>query len=237
VYLSVLAFAQFEAKRLVKPLEAVIVSACVVLFYTYSMVHTFMLDYLGHWQAVATLSFFFCLNCAFLLGQKRIFTAVMVLFTVVAGMTVNPLSRGVSPIYNKVIAQKVMDIANAHPGEKWATANSIVTGNFLVALGVKSLNSLQYYPDTQMWKTLDPSNKYEQTYNRYAHMQLDVVQTDTVFELKQQDYVILHITPENLRRTGVHYLLSTGKISFDSPLFEEIDKVDADNMYIYKVKT
>jgi hypothetical protein len=195
-----------------------------------------MFAYLNPLGAGLTLFFFFMLNCFFLLGKKRLFSFCVILFIVVAGLTVNPLSRGVGPLYNKVIARKTLAIEKAYPRQKWAAVNSPVLGNFLIALGVKSLNSVQYYPDMKIWKILDPEGKYEHVYNRFGHVWVQVVAGETRFEIKEKDVFILYITPEDLRKVGVRYLLSNGALPVQSQILKEIDRVDADNLYIYEVK-
>jgi len=101
---------------------------------------------------------------------------------------------------------------------------------------MKSLNSVQYYPDLKVWKILDPEGKYERTYNRYAHVWVQVAAGETRFEFKQNDVFILYITPEDLRKVGVRYVLSNGPLPAQSEIMKEIDRVDADNLYIYEIK-
>ena len=236
VYLSIWMFSVLAYHKPLKLSEVFVISLFSELFYVYSLKHTFMFEYLTPLKAALTLVIFFMGNCFFLLGKKRLFSFFVLLFIVVAGVTVNPLSRGVGPIYNKVIAQKTLEINSAHPGQQWAAVNSPVLGNFLIALGVKSLNSVQYYPDLKAWKVLDPDGKYEQSYNRYAHVWVQVVTGETHFEVKQDDAFILYITPEDLRKVGVRYVLSNGVLPVQSTIMKEIDKVEGDNLYIYEVK-
>ncbi len=236
VYPSIWMFSLLAEHKPLKLSEVFVISLFSELLYVYSLKHTFMFEYLGPLNAALTLVIFFMGNCFFLLGKKRLFSLFVLLFVVVAGVTVNPLSRGVGPIYNKVIARKTLEINSAHPGQKWAAVNSPVLGNFLIALGVKSLNSVQYYPDLKAWKILDPGGKYEQSYNRYAHVWVQVATGETHFEVKQDDAFILYITPEDLRKVGVRYVLSNGVLPVQSPIMKEIDKVEGDNLYIYEVQ-
>jgi hypothetical protein len=216
--------------------EALITSLFVVLLYIYSLKHTFMLDYLKPTGAAPTLIFFFVLNCLFLLGRKRLFAVSMILFIVFAGMTVNPLARGVDPIYNKVIGQKILEIARRDTNQKWIGVNSLVLGNYMVALGIKTFNSVHYYPDLNAWRALDPEGRYKDVYNRYAHVVVQLTDEDTYFKLEQGDLFTVFINAGDLRKTGSSYLLSNGRITGHTQSLREVDRVGGDNLYIYEIK-
>ncbi|MCC6346098.1 MAG: hypothetical protein IT388_02800, partial [Nitrospirales bacterium] len=228
LYLSIWMFSLISKHKPVRLFEACIISLFITLFYLYSLKHTPMLGYLPSRYALLTLAFFFLLNCSFLLGRARIFGLLLTLFIVISGMTVNPLSRGTGPLYHKVITQKVLAIEKANPRCTWAVVNSSVMGSYLIALGVKSLNSVHYYPDMKLWKSLDPAGKYVQAYNRYAHISLRIAEKDIRFEVLQPDLFTVFISPEDLRRVGVRYVLSLGRIPVESAILKEIDRVEGD---------
>jgi hypothetical protein len=235
IYLSIWTFSLLSSHKPIKISKAIVVSLFISVLYFYSMKHTPMFDYMKSGNTFLTILFFFILNCFFLLGNKRIFGILMVLFIIVAGMTINPLSRGTGAIYNKVIAQKVLEIEHKNPGQKWAGVNSIVLGNYLVALGLKSMNSVHYYPDLNMWRLLDPEGRYAHVYNRYAHVQIQLADKTTHFELNQPDLFTVFIKPEYLIRRGVRYVVSNGKIPFENTRIKEIDRVEGDDLYIYEL--
>lgn len=238
VYLSIWLFSFLAEHKPLTLVKAFGISLFTMLLYSYSLNHTFMSGYLTPVYMTLTLVFFFMGNCFFLLGKKRLFALFIIFFIVVAGLTVNPISKGVGPIYNKVISQKILQIDRAHPGQQWAAANSAALGNLVVALGVKSMNSSQFYPDMNRWRILDPLGKYANCYNRYATVCVQVVETGTHFEFNRKivDLFTLYITPEDLKRVGVKYILSNGCLAIQSPILKEIDKVESDNLYIYEVQ-
>lgn len=236
VYLSIWMFSLLVGSKTVRLSEALITSLFVVLLYIHSLKHTFMLDYLKPTGAAPTLIFFFVLNCLFLLGRKRLFAVSMILFIVFAGMTVNPLARGVDPIYNKVIGQKILEIARRDTNQKWIGVNSLVLGNYMVALGIKTFNSVHYYPDLNAWRALDPEGRYKDVYNRYAHVMVQLTDEDTYFKLEQGDVFTVFINGGDLRKTDSRYLVSNGRITGHTQFLREVDRVGGDNLYIYEIK-
>src|SRR3972149_6485713 len=108
-------------------------------------------------------------------------------------MTVNPLARGVGSIYNKASGQKVFEIARRDTNQKWIAVNSGALGNYMVALGIKTFNSVHYYPDLNAWKALDPEGRYKDVYNRYANVMVQLTDKDTYFKLEQGDLFTVFI--------------------------------------------
>ena len=86
--------------------------------------------------------------------------------------------------------------------------DSLVAGDFLLANGVNVINSTHYYPDLKLWSKLDREGKYEDIYNRYAHIIIDITEEDTNFELNQEDVVKVNVNINELSKLDVRYILS-----------------------------
>jgi len=87
-----------------------------------------------------------------------------------------------------------------------------------------------------MWKTLDPEGKYEKVYNRYGQVVCIITNNQTQFELMQADIVKVLLNEDDLTKTGVKYILSSGLIKDSNHGFILRDKVERDNLYIYEVR-
>jgi hypothetical protein len=174
------------------------------------------------------------LNFSFVQGIKPLFISLLIIFICVGGLTVNPVSRGIGSIYNKTVSQKILEIKKKSPEQKWMAVNTNYLGNLLVALGVKTFNSMHYYPDLKMWKLLDTENKYDQIYNRNANVEVQFTEEKTHFKLPYPNNFILYLNKVDLKKVGVKYLLSNGQIK-DNLFLKEIDRVYKDNIYLYEV--
>jgi len=235
LYMSIWAFSLLLKHKPLSFRDSALFSLLIMLFYGYCIFYSPMAGYLELVRGgiVITLLFFSVMNFAFLKGMKKLFLSCIVIYITVAGLTVNPVSRGLDAIYNKAIAQKILAIKARDSDGKWMVNNSLQLGNFLVALGVKTFNSVHYYPDLKMWELLDPAGSYSQIYNRYAHVQVQLTNQQTHFELVQKDYFILFLNFNDLKKTGVKYILSRGQLI--TPLLREIDFVWRDALFIYEV--
>jgi hypothetical protein len=236
LYMSIWAFSLLARHRPLGLRDCVLFSFVMMLFYAYCIYYSPMAGYLELFPGgiAITLLFFLIMNFSFLRGMKKLFVSCIAIFITISGLTVNPLSRGLDAIYNKTVAQKILALKERDPEGKWMANNSLHLGNFLVALGVKTFNSVHYYPDLKMWELLDPGEKYYPIYNRYAHVQVQLTDLQTHFILYRTDYVILFLNINDLKKTGVKYILSS-EVGFRSPLLREIDHVWRDALVIYEV--
>ena len=103
--------------------------------------------------------------------------------------------------------------------------------------GAPTINSTNAYPNLELWQSLDPVGQYNEIYNRYAHILVELTNSEeVVFELLQPDVfkVILPIT--KLPELGVLYVISIRDLSnFDTETMHfELESV-ADNYLIYKI--
>lgn len=233
LYLSIWVFSLIIKHKPMKWFESLFISLFILIIYSYSIKNTPMSDYLSPFTGL-TLLLFFLLNFSFMQGIKPLFISLLTIFVCVGGLTVNPVSRGVGSIYNKTVSQKILEIKKKSPEQKWMAVNTHYLGNLLVALGVKTFNSMHYYPDLKMWKLLDTENRYEQIYNRNANVEVQFTEEKTHFKLPYPNNFILYLNKVDLKKTGVKYLLSNGPIK-DNLFLKEIDRVYKDNIYIYEV--
>lgn len=149
---------------------------------------------------------------------------------------VNPLGRTLDPIYNKAISKEIININEDSPG-KWVALDNLTGGNFLYALGVKSLNGVQFYPDLEFWNDLDENKEYEEIYNRYAHILVRFTTEKTSFELKGADIFEVQLDIKDIPKTGVKYIMSSTNLdefNKSTTLFEKLYYNEIDNVYIYE---
>ena len=170
-----------------------------------------------------------------LLRQKSImFFGLFLAFTLVSTCSVNPLYRGLSPLRSSEISSVIRRIHNENPDASWISYGNILFGNYLAANGAQVLNGTYYYPNLDFWHAFDPERKYENVYNRYAHVLISSTDNNLEFELPQGDVVKMKISPCNteLQKLNVKYFLFTSEQDTTSCL-TQIERVEYPNMTLY----
>lgn len=112
--------------------------------------------------------------------------------------------------------------------------------NMPMMVGAKTLNSTSVYPNIDLWSKIDKDHKYEDIYNRYAHIFITLVDNDeeTTFELLAPDVIRIFMTYEDLKALDVKYIVRGAKfepydITNEEFKLEEVHKDE--NYVIYKV--
>ncbi len=149
------------------------------------------------------------------------------------GLCVNPVQKGIDNVTNNEITSEVREIVEDEPDAKWIVINPEHTPNNLpVTVGAKLINSVNTYPNMELWKKLDPTGQHENLYNRYAHVDFDVVDTETQFKEMHADNIKVDTNYNDLYKLGVNYILSHKELT--APNLDFIER--AGMYYIYKVK-
>lgn len=172
-----------------------------------------------------------------LLNKWKYFFSILLLGVVFyTGITVNPVAKGVDPIYKKVIAQKIMDIEKNDPNQLWAGERMMHA--YLPMLGVHTFNGTAFTPNLDSWKPIDADGKYEKIYNRYAHIYVDIGNSTPQLELLNADAFIVHLKLNNLKQYHVKYLVTyqnLNTIGNDMIRFEQLYGPDTNGAYIYHI--
>ena len=163
--------------------------------------------------------------------EKLAITIICVI--TISGLAVNPLQRGVDLIYNNNIVQDVAEIQDKDSDALWIVVNDkSQIHNLPIMVGAKTINSTNTYPNMDTWHKIDPDGKYQDIYNRYAHIHMDVTEGETNFKLNAPDNFTVTLNQNDLEKLNVTYILS------DKPLGEYGFALisSPNNYYIYKVK-
>lgn len=183
---------------------------------------------------------FFCL----IINSKRsnkIFSLILIAVSIFNFATVQPISRGLSVMYEKPIAKEISKITEIDKDAKWVVVNSkntsIFPQNYILANGARVINSTNYYPNFDLWEKFDPDRSDDFVYNRYAHVTIDLTTEDTHFELLQADLFKVFININEIDKLDATYfvspenltLYSNDKYKFNELYFE-------DNLGIYRLE-
>lgn len=143
------------------------------------------------------------------------FFAAGLAIAVAPAVTVNPLVSGLSAILEKPVLLAAKRQGDA-VGDRWAVVGAFVFSQGLKAQGLEVITGSQMIPNRKMARLLDPQGKYEDVWNRYAHVVLrsDPGRVDPVYELRTPDmYVIgLDICGPALSALGVTRIAYTDAV-------------------------
>lgn len=177
------------------------------------------------------------ISILWIIKNKKTRTCLLVLIlliTTVSTISVNPLMKGFSGVYEKPIAKELKKYKNKNAN--WVSFDSFIIANYLGTQGLKVLNSTNLYPNINLWKKIDSSGKYSEVYNRYAHIDMELDLENTEFKLLASDHFKLKITPNDLCKLKVKYATSLKELDdYDNDDVTFTSKYHKDNIYIYKV--
>lgn len=161
----------------------------------------------------------------------------ILLLAIVTGGAVRPINKGSDAITSKPLAKEITKLVREDKDAKWlAVGGGIVLPSFAVACGAPTINSVNIYPNMELWKKLDPEGCYNEVYNRYAHIDLQLVEDDTSMELLQADSFILNLSYEDIEKTEAKYIVSQKELSVANQwvTFEPI--YNESGSYIYQIQ-
>ena len=200
------------------------------------------LSYAGWKYYLVAISGLVLLSYLMLSGHQKTFIIGTSILVLAAGATVNPLSRGMGALFDHPLGQKINELSKDDNEAYWLSTGSDirVLSSFGIANGGKFLNAVNFYPDYGKWKLIDPEGENDAVYNRYAHMNIEIVEDKTRFEPSTTlaDLFTLYISCDDLAKWPVKYLLSDKKMTVCKKDFKEIYKDSESNYYIYeRIKT
>lgn len=221
VYLYIYMFANIDEK-FIKQTNCGYISLAIliILFFVPLPAELDTRNYLNIFVMIEAGGSFILLN----MGDKKyknVFLTFGIIMTLISGITVNPIAKGVGPITKTDFAKAVQAEVNKNPNEIWITENmDMVVSNYLVAQGAKTLNATQTYPNEEFWKEVLDNNKeeYRDTWNRYCHIRVLLTDNDSSVALSGQDKIVLNLNQDKLEELNVKYI-----VSYDENLEEKVN--------------
>lgn len=163
--------------------------------------------YLDSTKQIVLIPIIFFINYLFISKNKKAFLFLLFILTFISGMIVNPIERGTDAIYNTKTSAKIQQICDENKDSLWI-GNTNINAQYLIANGAKTLNGVNYYPNMNWINKIDPDKKFENIYNRYAHISVDLGD-ETNFTLISADSYKVQMTYDNLKEIGINYILSS----------------------------
>lgn len=137
--------------------------------------------------------------------------AVLGVCTVVlaSSIWINPVAKGVPEITKSETMQQIHDLVKEDPKAIWLVVDMAYPATNIPAMaGADCLNTTQTYPQKTRWEMLDQEGECEDIYNRYCHIRASLG-SKTMLELVSTDYVEVTLSPEDLKKLNIRYIVST----------------------------
>lgn len=157
-------------------------------------------------------------------GLAALLLCGVLLFT---GAAVNPIQKGTDVIYGNSLTRAIREVNDAQPG-KWVVENlEYPYINLPIMTGAATINSTSTYPALERFYALDPERKYEDCYNRYAHITVNLENRgDVFFENKAADQLAIHLNAGKLASMGTDYVLTN----------RSLEEYDTENLRFVKLR-
>lgn len=122
---------------------------------------------------------------------------------------INPVAKGVPEITKSETMQQIRDLVKEDPKAIWLVVDMAYPATNIPAMaGADCLNTTQTYPQKTRWEMLDQEGECEDIYNRYCHIRASLG-SKTMLELVSTDYVEVTLSPEDLKKLNIRYIVST----------------------------
>ncbi|WMB28353.1 hypothetical protein N1496_01590 [Streptococcus didelphis] len=192
-------------------------------------------NYIGNKYILMISLAIFILIIAILYKKKVILILTLLPLIVGSGMTVNPVVKGLSAVESKSLTFKIKEIVHRKPQGVWISEGSLY--NYPQMFGAKTLNSVRFYPDIKLMRLLDPNNKKQNIWNRYAHMQVFLTKDKTNMQAPVPDVLNIQLSTEELSRLNVNYVLTHRNLQEEfGDSFQRVYGPDLDGNSIYHYK-
>lgn len=151
------------------------------------------------------------ISCLIILKRKYNLLIILSLILVfLSSMFINPLRVGTDIISDNDTFENLKNIDEEDSGI-WMLEeiNHPIVKNIFPMYGLKTINSVNIYPNIELWKRIDEDGKYEDIYNRYAHikMVIDSRIDNAEFILQRPDSFTVKITEDDLKSLGIKYIV------------------------------
>jgi len=171
---------------------------------------------------------------------KKLYYAYSLLIGILlfSSISINPIVIGTGAITNHEISNKINEIVKKDKDAYWIGYENLALPSFILANGGKTFNAVNFYPDFGKWNYLDKHGKYDDVYNRYAHIvtainpnKTSIMPHDTV------DSIRIELSFDDMKYFNIKYILSIidiSNIKNEKYYLEELSYID--NVHIYELK-
>ena len=224
-----------ETKSIVNKKQGIVISAIVLLIVMVLIKNSTYRAFFTEIKLEVLFFMLFVLTYTLIRTNKKAFCYSMCIVAILAGAAINPIASGTDIFYKTNVAKQIQEIYQSDKEALWLGRYNW-SGQYLAANGVNILNGVNIYPNFDWLTIVDPEGKYNEVYNRYAHIGI-ILSDKTEFTLLTQDSYEVRLTYQNIKDLKVKYYFTDTKLSeqiqkeFHTEVkFENQEK----NQYIYQ---
>lgn len=225
-----------NGNRIFTKKQSILISL-VVVFVAYVLAkQSIYMQFFTSLKYEIVLSMIFALTYFIINYRAKEWIYTMLIVAVVAGVKVNPIAVGISPINKTDISAKIREIDAKEEDNLWIGSTNI-TGQYLVANGVNCLNGVHTYPDFKWLRIVDPKGEFDEKYNRFAHISVNLSE-ETSFQILAPDAYVANLTYDNVKDIGVKFYFTMSKLSDETVEMFHLQTVYSDEVrsqYIYEI--
>ena len=164
----------------------------------------------------------------------------LIAFGAVVSLVANPLYLGLGPLTSSPLLPTLHTVAE-HPADPanttWLSYAAPPVNDVLLASGLQTVNAVDFYPEADVWKILDPHHRHSYAWNRYANLSFapGAPGSDPVITLIQDDSVRVTLDPCGTAATQLHigYVLSPAPVAGSCLHLEARPMVGHVPLYVY----
>jgi hypothetical protein len=162
--------------------------------------------------------------------HRKIFLTLFFGFSFISTFLINPLYKGLDVLINTELARYIQK-TSIEDDSRWVVYGNHTLAQYALANNAKVLNGVHIYPQFEIWEIIDPEAKYQDIYNRYAHIAFSEKKTEQeIIEIIQADFIMVNINPCDtiLKKLDIKYVMTTIPLEDTSclTLQKRIDGID-----------
>ena len=222
-------------KKATSIIIAVLLSICLVVITVIGYKGYFTIKAMSLCMFIMCVYLFYCICRYKAKYVNYLFTIGITFVMFMTGATINPVRIGTKVVYNDNLINEIQKINEAESGNWIVEELGFPNTNYLLMAGASTINSTNVYPDLEKWHKIDKEKKYEDVYNRYAHIKIKLVKNskeiDEKFKLLTPDSFEVYITPEELETLNIKYIFTVNQLGEYSNKNIEIKQISEINQY------
>lgn len=211
-----------------------------VLMFLYGLIYIQMASEDFRLRYVVLMSFFFGLLSWLILTRRRAAFSVLILLALTPYVVVNPIARGMDPVFENQIYKTGYKLAAHDPDARWIVYGNPSLAALLKASGMQVVNGAKYTPDLDFYAAIDPTGSNRGIYNRYSHTTYNepaLPAEPAAFRLLNGDAFAVDISPcsEDMKKLGVDHFAYNKKPGVESmSCLELVEEVSNTGVGFYK---
>ncbi|WP_407380230.1 hypothetical protein [Methanobrevibacter sp.] len=223
----------------------ILVGAMLVLASTHLGERFYSLPIMLIALVIFTASFYFILKSPDNRKAQIGFLCCVLIISVPAGAMVNPVEMGTDYFFDNPALTEIASIVESNPDAIWVVDGDVLQISAPTSVGARTLNSVNPYPNFDMWSKLDPNGQSRDIYNRYALVQIELVNnTPTTFDcgddqysINKSDQVNMALNINDLEKLNVTYVISSKNLEqFSNDNMSFIKTYEFNALKIYEIR-